>query len=114
MSWVDLAVSARAHLPAPRGRTILLYVIDGGISTAGRTATGGDLIKFADDGDAIEVTASSDAVFLFAHADPIGETVAARGPFVMNTEDAVAQAFRDYRNGEFASSVPAAEIESFV
>ena len=106
MSWVDLAAGARARLPAPRGRTILLYVIDGEISIAGHTATGGDLFKFADDGDAIEVTTSSDAVFLFAHADPIGEPVVAHGPFVMNTEDEIAQAFRDYRNGLFASSVP--------
>ncbi|HET8552641.1 MAG TPA: pirin family protein [Gammaproteobacteria bacterium] len=111
MSWVDLAAGARVRLPAPHGRTILLYMIRGDVSIAGRTATGGDLIKFADDGDTIDVMASSDAVFLFAHAEPIGEPVAARGPFVMNTEEEVVQAFRDYRNGAFEANVPATEIE---
>lgn len=110
MSWVDLTAGARVHLPAPSGRTILLYVIRGNVRIAGRTVTGGDLVKFADDGDAIDVAASSDAALLFAHADPIDEPVAARGPFVMNTEEEVEQAFRDYRAGALRSTMNAAEI----
>lgn len=110
MSWVDLAAGARVPLPAPRGRTVLLYVVRGDVVAAGRPATGGDLVKFADDGDAIEMTASSDAVFLFAHADPIGETVASRGPFVMNTEAEIDQAFRDYRSGAFEEPPAVADI----
>ncbi|WP_246791369.1 pirin-like C-terminal cupin domain-containing protein [Bradyrhizobium commune] len=51
-----------------------------------RSAPGGDLIGFADDGDAIAVEAPSDATLLFGHGDPIREPVVARGPFVMNTE----------------------------
>lgn len=111
MSWVDLTAGARVRLPAPSGRTILLYVIRGDVRIAGRTATGGDLVKFADDGDAIDMATSSDAALLFAHADPIDEPVAARGPFVMNTEEEVAQAFRDYRAGAFRSTMNAAEIK---
>lgn len=109
MSWVDLIAGARVRLPAPSGRTILLYVIRGDVRIAGRTATGGDLVKFADDGNAIDMAASSDAALLFAHADPIDEPVAARGPFVMNTEEEVAQAFRDYRNGAFTTHYRIAE-----
>lgn len=101
MSRVDLAAGAHVQLPAPRGRTILFYVIRGDVGIAGKTATGGDLVKFADDGDTIEMTASSDAALLFAHADPIGEPVVAHGPFVMNTREEIAQAFRDYRTGAF-------------
>jgi redox-sensitive bicupin YhaK (pirin superfamily) len=35
---------------------------------------------------------------LFAAA-PIGEPVARRGPFVMNTDDEIRQAYDDYRSG---------------
>jgi len=31
--------------------------------------------------------------------EPIGETIVSYGPFVMNTEDEIRAAFRDYRNG---------------
>jgi redox-sensitive bicupin YhaK (pirin superfamily) len=32
---------------------------------------------------------------------PIGERVVARGPFVMNTDAEIVQAFGDYRTGRF-------------
>jgi hypothetical protein len=38
---------------------------------------------------------------LLASGAPIGEPVVARGPFVMNSQTEIAQAFDDYRRGRF-------------
>lgn len=110
MSRVDLAVGGRAELSAPRGRTVLLYVIRGELAIAGHAAKGGDLIRLADDGDTVGIEASSDAVVLFAHADPIGESVVAHGPFVMNTEAEIRQSFHDYRAGLYGTPPVIKEI----
>ncbi|SFE96776.1 pirin family protein [Alteribacillus iranensis] len=40
-------------------------------------------------------------VVLYA-GEPVREPVVARGPFVMNTEEEVKQAYRDYREGKFS------------
>ena len=39
---------------------------------------------------------------LVAAARPLGEPIVQRGPFVMNTEAEIAQAFADYRSGLLA------------
>lgn len=39
-------------------------------------------------------------VMLYA-GEPVGEKVVARGPFVMNTEEEIVQAYKDYREGKF-------------
>ena len=39
--------------------------------------------------------------FLLVSGRPIGEPVAWSGPIVMNTDDELAAAFRDYREGSF-------------
>lgn len=110
MSHVTLDAGAHVHLPAPQGRTVLLYVMHGDIEAAEHAASGGDLVRWTDDGDVLEIVAASDTSFLFAHADPIGEPVATGGPFVMNTQAEVAQAFRDYREGAFDTPVVARDV----
>ncbi|WHT49962.1 pirin-like C-terminal cupin domain-containing protein [Sporosarcina thermotolerans] len=49
----------------------------------------------------IKIKAEEDMHVMLYAGEPIGEPVAARGPFVMNTEEEILQAFADYRNGTF-------------
>ncbi|HYR28651.1 MAG TPA: pirin-like C-terminal cupin domain-containing protein, partial [Thermoanaerobaculia bacterium] len=97
MMVVTLAAGSTITLPAPAGRTVFFYVVRGSLNVGDEY----QLVDFNDDGDAIEVEATSDAVILFGHGAPYNEPVVAHGPFVMNTREEIVEAFRDYQLGRF-------------
>jgi quercetin 2,3-dioxygenase len=102
MATVELAAGARASLPAPRGRSVFLYVVRGEVRVSGTTAPAMHLVELHDDGDSVELEASAPSLLLFGHATPYNEPVVAHGPFVMNTREEIVQAVRDYHAGLFA------------
>jgi len=50
-------------------------------------------------GEGITLEAKAQSLLLILSGDPIDEPVASHGPFVMNTEGEIQQAFQDYRAG---------------
>lgn len=53
-------------------------------------------------GESVEISAGDTGLrFLLISGQPIGEPVAWRGPIVMNTEEELYEAFREYRDGTF-------------
>lgn len=56
---------------------------------------------FANEGQQFTITADADAVVLVLSGEPIREPIAAHGPFVMNTQQELLQAFDDYNAGKF-------------
>jgi redox-sensitive bicupin YhaK (pirin superfamily) len=108
MSTVRLPEGASADLPAPQGRSVFLYVVEGAGQIGGSAFERWQLIELNGDGDRVTVATEAPTVLLFGHADPIGEPVVAHGPFVMNTRDEIAQAVRDYNAGLF--NRPAQEL----
>ncbi len=101
MTTVQLLAGHKATLPAPRGRAVFFYVVSGRVTVGGTPVDKWHLVELNDDGDDVLVEAGEDVVLLYGHADPIGEPVVAYGPFVMNTEAEIRQAFADYRAGKF-------------
>ncbi len=106
MATVRLAPGAAVDLPAPRGRSVLLYVVSGRVRIGDEPVERWTLVTLNDDGDAVQVMAEADAVLLYGHADPIAEPMVAHGPFVMNTREEIAQAIRDYQAGAFNGTGP--------
>ncbi|MBZ5856113.1 pirin family protein [Flavihumibacter profundi] len=82
-------------------RNIFFYVVKGKVMVNGHEAQIHQLVEFNNDGDAIKIEASEDSIILFGHALPLNEPIVAQGPFVMNTETEIRQAYQDYRNGKF-------------
>lgn len=97
MTTVALTAGSRVTLPAPRDREVLLYVVRGSLTAAGEY----HLVELNDDGDEVELVATSDALVIFGHAAPLHEPVVSYGPFVMNTQQEIVEAIRDYQAGKF-------------
>jgi redox-sensitive bicupin YhaK (pirin superfamily) len=101
---IRLDAGARWELPPARGAETVrtLYVFEGsGLRVAGHdfdNATG--VLLQAD--VAVPLVAGDEPVeCLLLQAQPIGEPVAQYGPFVMNTEAEIEEAFADYRRTQF-------------
>lgn len=85
------------------------YIVDGeGLFGAeGERAGDGQMVLFARDGEEVTIENPADAkatldVLLIAGV-PLNEPVARYGPFVMNTEQELRQAFEDYRLGRMGA-----------
>ena len=65
------------------------------------TAPENHFILFAHDGEDIVIEAMEKSVVLVLSGEPIHESVSSYGPFVMNTEAEINQAYEDYNNGKF-------------
>ncbi|MEI8226437.1 MAG: pirin family protein [Bacteroidota bacterium] len=66
-----------------------------------KTASENYFILFGHDGEDIVIEAIKDSIILILSGEPINEPIASYGPFVMNTEAEIKQAYDDYYNGKF-------------
>jgi len=100
MFSVELQQGARFSTRIAAERNIFFYVVRGKVKVNGETAEKLTLVEFENKGEALQVEAPEDAYVLLGHALPFDEPVVAHGPFVMNTEDEIREAFRDYQLGK--------------
>lgn len=83
----------------PAGHASFAYVFDGEAEFGG-TAVAHPALAVFGEGDEVRAKAGArGARFLLIAARRLNEPVARHGPFVMNTEDEIMQAFEDYRRG---------------
>ena len=101
IAGVDVKRGGKYKANTPATETVLLYVVTGIVKVNGRDAGIHTLIEFGNDGEGIEIEGVEDAVLIFGHGKPTNEPIMAYGPFVMNTEQEIEQAYADYRSGLF-------------
>jgi redox-sensitive bicupin YhaK (pirin superfamily) len=93
----------------PEGFNVFAYVIggEGRFGSDSRAARDGQMVIFDPDGGEALVSnpadAGEDLDVLLIGGQPLGEPVARYGPFVMNTEAEIHQAFDDFRSGRMGS-----------
>ena len=84
--------------------TLVLYVLGGRVTINGEhEVTGGRLVAFDAGTGGFHIETHEDGSILLLGGEPINEPVVQHGPFVMNTEDEIREAFRDYAGGKFGT-----------
>jgi len=102
MSTVDFEPGASLTLPAPAGEAVFLYVVGGELKIGGEPVKPHHLIEL-NEGEGVQIEATSAATILYGHAEPLREPIVAHGPFVMNTREEIVQAITDYNAGKFGA-----------
>ena len=79
-----------------------MLVIEGEIKVNNsKTAPENNFVFFGHEGEDIVIEAIKKSVVLILSGEPLDEPIASYGPFVMNTETEIKQAYEDYYNGKF-------------
>jgi redox-sensitive bicupin YhaK (pirin superfamily) len=103
--YVDLQIDGPgdAVIPVTAGHNAFAYVYDGDVSVGAERPqkVSRGQIALLDDGDQVCLHADSSARLLLIAGRPLSEPIARQGPFVMNTQQEIRQAFFDYQSGRF-------------
>lgn len=103
LSVIEMKAGGEVATAIDTARNIFFYVVKGKVLVNGKEVKQMQLAEFDNDEEAIEITAKEDAIVLLGHALPFNEPVVSHGPFVMNSEEEIMQAFADYRSGKMGT-----------
>lgn len=101
------------HLPAgstfaqalPPGHNAFLYVYRGEVAVGGKAIAERRMAILANapDADGVLLSADQQSRVLLIAGSPLNEPIVQHGPFVMNTQEEIFQAVRDFQEGRFAA-----------
>lgn len=100
---IEFKKGAQFKLNIPTDENIFFYIIRGKLNVNEQFISKLSLVEFENDSSSIQLEALEDGVLLLGHAKPLNEPVVSQGPFVMNTQEEIVQAYEDYRLGKFGS-----------
>jgi len=93
-----------ANFSFPINFNTLLLVIEGAVEiNENHYATTNQLVLFKNDGEDFAIKATENSVVLVLSGEPIEEPIVSHGPFVMNTQEEIIQAFNDFNSGKFGT-----------
>jgi redox-sensitive bicupin YhaK (pirin superfamily) len=87
----------------PPTRNAFVYVYRGDVDVGGTNVAAPRMAILANDGDGVSLRARTASRALLIAGEPLGEPIAQYGPFVMNTQDELVAAVREYQSGRFAA-----------
>jgi redox-sensitive bicupin YhaK (pirin superfamily) len=100
---VRLQPGGAAEFKVEEGDTVILPIFGGTVRVNGtETVQAAEAALFEQSGTSfhVENTGTDEVKVLFLSGAPLNEPIAGYGPFVMNTQDEIYQAIKDYQSGK--------------
>ncbi len=105
---VYMSKGANYFIPFSRLHNAFIYVVSGLVQVGqAEKIEAFYMATFNTDGDGIELNAIEDSIVLVGTGEPLKEPVASHGPFVLNNETQIMEAFRDYQLGKMGVLIEA-------
>ena len=103
MNVFDIRMNAGGELSTniSSGHNTCLLVIDGKAEVNGQKVEKHQFVLFKNEGETINIKAPSESILLLLSGEPIKEPIAQYGPFVMNTQQELQEAFQEFQSGKF-------------
>jgi redox-sensitive bicupin YhaK (pirin superfamily) len=102
---LQLKAGEAMKIAVPDGHNTGVVLLKGDVVLNGSSTLKGEarIATLSASGEEITLDPKEDSTLLILSGEPINEPVASYGPFVMNTQDELKQAFEDYRSGRMGS-----------
>jgi quercetin 2,3-dioxygenase len=98
---VEMKKGGKYFFNIPSTHNVFIYLLDGKVTVNNDdTVDGKHAVVFNDDGEGFDVEALEDTRLFVGSGEPLNEPVASHGPFVMNNQTEILEAFRDYQKGK--------------
>lgn len=98
---VRLEAGGRGELSLPGGGNSAIVLLHGDVVVNGSSELKGEaqIAPLSKTGETVSLEAKAESLLLILSGEPLNEPVASYGPFVMNTQAELRQAFEDYQAG---------------
>lgn len=97
---MKLNAGKKTILKVPEGHTASVFVLNGKVKLDdGTLVENADIAFLSHDGDSIGLEILVDSKVLFLGGERLNEPIIGYGPFVMNTQREIGEAFRDFEEG---------------
>ena len=97
--------NSKLEIPLPVGSNTLVFQLSGMSSIEDQQIRKGNLGLLSRSGETFEIKFLEESKVMILNGEPLGEPVAAYGPFVMNTRQELMEAFRDFQAGKMGQLV---------
>lgn len=103
LSVLEIEAGGEWLAEVPAEHNIFCYVVRGKININQQTVPYRNLVEFQQVEGEVQFQAVEKSLLIWGHALPFQEPIVAQGPFVMNSETEIMQAYLDYQAGKLGT-----------